>query len=636
MNIANTKFLNVPFIAGAALITFLGGAGLIVLLLFTGNKESNSETLSSQIQSAVQSQVSSIDDSKHDDDRFELTIDSIDDLSQFPSYFSRSVVLGKFLSGANFQQVLSLLDESKQFSDIALRQSTQVEIFRRLASLDPELALSHTHEFLRTQRKLYQSVIFQEWSSTDVNSVVMYTEQNLQDLEWDRRMMILHSILDSGHALSEEVKRDIARRFDLETYFDSLGERARRLAMLENPKEHWNLLLGDSLNDHEQIDDLVMLAHAMIENNGFDDFRTLHQKLADRHLRNEVLTEVLLARGRTVGYESAFNDAVLLLDDTNRSIVFDVADRWFNQDAEATFKALSQLEDEGLRDDLFETTALYLADWKPRRAIELLESFPESIRGVVVYTALFNLSTEDPIETAENLSKITQYQESEEEVPKYAQDAPDRIHNVAHNLFSAWAEFDALAAFEWLLTDPIVAHIHDEMNFEIKEAVTADNAEALIEIALKQPEDASKEDLEGVILSRLASIDFDKAKDLLPKMREGPARVLGYVTIGAGFFSRDNDPEKSIEFGKQLPKSEQAEYYLQLAGHWAAHDSTETVANIDLLPSAEAQARAASALINWHNNWRQDLSDEQIEHLKSYLPEEAQGNNVKVIRSSSD
>ena len=71
------------------------------------------------------------------------------------------------------------------------------------------------------------------------------------------------------------------------------------------------------------------------------------------------------------------------------------------------------------------------------QVLELLETFPESIRGVVVYKALFHLSTEDPIETANHLSKITQYQESEDEVPVYAQDAPDRIHNVAHNLFRA-------------------------------------------------------------------------------------------------------------------------------------------------------------------------------------------------------
>ncbi|MXW08088.1 MAG: hypothetical protein F4Z87_08245, partial [Gammaproteobacteria bacterium] len=119
--------------------------------------------------------------------------------------------------------------------------------------------------------------------------------------------------------------------------------------------------------------------------------------------------------------------------------------------------------------------------------------------------------------------------------------------------------------------------------------MTANNADAMIEIALKQSKDEPGVELEGVILSRLALIDFDKAKDLLPKMRAGDARVLGYAAIGAGIFYRENDPERSIEFAKELPELERAEYYLLLADRWAWHNGKETYAHIDLLPSAEAK-----------------------------------------------
>ena len=625
MNTVNTKFLNLPFITGAVLVSILGGTGLIVLL-FTGNKESNSDTPSSQDHTAMQSLVLPDDDSNRDEDSSEQTIQRIADLSNFPSHFSRSIALGKLLSEVDFQQALNLLDESKQLSDITLRQSTQVEIFRRLASLEPERALSHTHDFLRVQRNLYKSVVYQEWSFKDIDSLVTYTEQHLRKLESDETIMILHSILNSGHTLSVETQRDIARRFNLEYYFDSLEDRALRLAMQENPVKHWNLLLGDSLSDHDQIDDLVSIALAVIENDGFDAFRTLHTELSVRRIRNEVLSEVLIERSwsDTDDIESVFNDAVSLLDDTNRSIVFDIAERWFQLDAPATFEALSKLDDEGLRDDLFEITALYLADNNPLRALELLESLPEAIRGVVVYTAVFDLAVSDPIEAVKHLSKITQYQEQADEVPDSAKDTTDRIANVAFNLFANWAEFDAVAAFEWLLSDPTVAHMHNNPNihFELGRAVTANNAEALIEIALKQPNDASNVELAGIVLSKLASLDFDKAKDLLPKMSEQPARVMGYATIGAVFFYRDNDPEQSIEFGKQLLVSDRTEYYLLLAERWARHNAKETYAHLDLLPSAEAQARAASTLIEMHNRRRVVLSDEQLEHLMSYLPAE--------------
>lgn len=624
MNTANTKIKKLPFIVGAAFVTILGGTGLIVVLMFTGNKGSNSDTPSSQDHSAMQSLGSTVENSNHDQDRLEPTRQRIADLSKFPSHFSRSVALAKLLNEADFHQALNLLDESKQLSDIALRQSTQMEIFRRLATLEPEQALAHTHDFLRVQRNLYKSVVYQEWSYTDIDWLVTYTEQHLQSLERDERRMILNSILNAGHTLSEAAKRDIAKRFDLEFYFDTLEERVRERAMLENPVEHWNLLLGDSLNDHDQIEDLVSIALAVVANDGFDEFRILHKALSDRRIRNEVLREVLLDRSRNDDIESVFNDAVSLLDDTNRSIVFDIAERWLHQDALATSKALSQIEDEGLRDDLFESTALYLADRNPLRALELLESFPESVRSEVAYIAVFDIAVRDPIEAVKHLSKITQYQEQSDAVPDYAQEPPDRIANVVHNLFREWAEFDALAAFEWLLTDPIVAHVHSDssVRFAIGRAVTANNAEALIEIALKQSDAASNVELASTVLSKLASLDFYKAKDLLPKMSEKPARVMGYATIGAVFFYRDNDPKQSIEFSKQLPVSDRAEYYVLLAERWARHNAKETYANLDLLPSTEAKARAASTLIERHNGRRVVLSDEQLEHLKSYLPDE--------------
>lgn len=158
-------------------------------------------------------------------------------------------------------------------------------------------------------------------------------------------------------------------------------------------------MLGDSLSDHDQIDDLVSIALAVIENDGFDVCRRLHTELSDRHIQNEV--------------------------------------------------------------------------------------------------------------------------------PDSAKDATDRIVNVAFNLFANRAEFDAVAAFEWLLSDPTVAHVHNNRNihFELARAVTANHAEASIEIALKQSDDAPSVAFEGTILSNLVSLDFDKARGLLLKMREGSTRV---------------------------------------------------------------------------------------------------------------
>ena len=621
MNAARTKILKLPFVAGAALITILGGTGLILVFLFTGAKHSNSETPSSQEISTAQSPLSPVDNSKRAGDSVKQTIHSIEDLSKFTTYFSRSVALGTMLGEANLQQTLNLLDESKQLSDTALRQTTQVEIFRRLASLEPELALSQTHDFLSVQRKLYQSVIFQEWSSSDISAVVAYTEQHLQELDWGLSRMILNSILNSDASLSDDTKQDIAKRFGLEYYYSQMSESAQRTAMLENPVEHWNLLLHDQLNDNSQTEDFVDVALAVVAKDGFEEFMTMYAELTDRFSRNKVLHHVLLDRLRTDEFETVFNDAVSLLDNTNRSIVFDVADRWFQQDASATFEALSQLQDEGLRDDLLESTALRLADTNPLRTLEQLETLPESVKGIATYLAVFRLTASDPIEAVKHLSKLNQYPIQEDEDSPYARDAKDRMTQVALNLFSNWIRADVLAAFEWLLSDPIVAHVRSEAHFEIKRAVTANNAEAMIEIALKQSKDESGVELEGVILSRLALIDFDKAKDLLPKMRAGDARVLGYAAIGAGIFYRENDPERSIEFAKELPELERAEYYLQLADRWASHNGKETYAHIDLLPSAEAKARAASALIRRQGS-KKELSDEEIEHLKSYLPEE--------------
>lgn len=207
---------------------------------------------------------------------------------------------------------------------------------------------------------------------------------------------------------------------------------------------------------------------------------------------------------------------------------------------------------------------------------------------------------------------------------RYIEDVPEgkERREVVFNALLNWVQTDAVQAIEWTLNDPLAERHRKELMPMLPINVTEDNIDRLMELALNHPLDESGEGFERHIVARLAFVDVEKAKALIPKVREGRTRLMAQVAIGfSSIFSR-NDPSESIAYSDQVADNQKSEYFGLVLGGWAMRQPQQAYDYIDQLPSTESRARAAVWLIAYNTyNRNVTYSEEQIEYLTSYLTE---------------
>ena len=537
-------------------------------------------------------------------DHSTVQIQDLQDLISFRYSFSRSVALDNTLIEADFREVLNLLEQSSRIRSRMLRQSTQSAMFQRLAALDPARAFSHARSFPGNESEYFVLVVFREWSLSDTEQAVAYGEEAVhgESLTKSEKETILSTILHARSDLPGHEKREIGKRLGLESEAIALIDQFEKFALFENPSRAWNVLLDDDVDDFDQISQFVELALIQTEDHGLEVLFKLRDSISDRRTRTTVLRQVLSEKMTTHSPQSVFETTVNLVDDTNRSIIFDVASRWLSIDPVSLLSAIGQMTDGELREDLVTEVIYTWAVRDPRQLLQQLDAVPENLRELATNQAVFRLAGESPREASKYISKIT-----------------SNRNGVLSTLLQKWVYLDSVEALEWLLNDPQLGADREPLFYIfMRTGITSANAKSLVELALEHPPNESGLGLEGRIVGMLASIDIEKAKELLPRVREGPGRLKAHVEIGASYLFARGEPEESIAYGEQLPSSDRDEYYGMLFEKWAIQRPEEAIGMIDQLPTIEAKAGVARQLVEM-TSWLDVLSNEQIEELKSHL-----------------
>lgn len=545
---------------------------------------------------------------------------NVDQLMGVPSYFERSIALDNLLARASIDDCLKLLDESKKLTEMGLRNWTQQEIFRKLATIDPEAALVHTHDFLSNQRVQLVQAVFQEWAFSNFEAAVDYGEKYVQDVEYRESQAVLYSILQTKHDLSDDVRRQIGNRFGQEQFVVQMTEHEAKSALVENPINGWlQLLMGTESNLGES-EEFLEVALSVIEKEGFDTFARLHRELPDRRSRTEILRRVLRARIEVVGYQWVFEKAVELIDVSSRSIVFRIAEDWARRDIDSTLGAVARVANDDLRKYLRESVAIAWAERNPQRMLDNPISLPVSLRNTAEYTALFELAVKDPPTATKYLDRMSDWESAEFSGSQI--DPSIRRSSVVNSLMGNWASRDTEGAYEWLLASSESEESRDSLFFiDVLNQVSVANAEALVNVAMKYPIDAIGAASEGAIVASVARIDISTARNLVASVRDRASRINAHAAIGAALLKEDSNPNSSLEYAEELPQSDRAEYFLRLGGHWALESPKDAFKYIERLPSEEARSYAAFSLTQ-SNGWRQVLSEQQVEQLRPLLTEE--------------
>lgn len=605
--ISALHFQLVPYLIGTGLSIVLCVGALILFNPFD-NEGAQTTSAADERESGTPDGVAPIavpeSDESNQEPRRSLNLASIVEL---PSYFEGSVALDDILKNANLPTLKTLLDESHGLQGVERLRSTQTQIFRKFATLDPMQALSYAESLPKSLYEHFASIIYREWSVIDLDDALNFAEQHVPTLSWEGKSTVIEQIFRAAWELSDEAKLQIAERLEINPYVsNALLLEIESDKPLDNPIEAWEeALSNENVGDDERLQ-LEQIGLAVVAKDGYAKFAELANSIQDRRTRNHVIGRVLYDRLDDDEVEVVFEQALPLFHESARPVLFQLAENWCSSDPLAALSAMSKAPEDQLRKRLEEFVIKIWIDHSPLEVMEQLDVLPVEYREVAFTEGILSMSGRHPKETTEYLDKISD---------------PETKWNVMSNMLHNWASRDIEEGFRWFLDNPDLeipeGRSREALVSSLLFRVTPENAPALFELALKYPVGESDSGWEGRVVGALARMDMAKAKEMLPQVREGPGRLNTYVAIGFVIFYQDQNMKSIIELSEELPKEDQAQFFGQFVPRLVPQVAYE---QIDELPTPEAQAKAALGLLQRaEESSNNPFTDEQIEHLESFL-----------------
>ena len=584
--------------------------GVGVLIFF--NPFEDESTQSTSITDDRGSETPRLDNPQDDPDHIQSNRDSevgssLASIFEWPTYFESLVALDDMLKNAKVPTLIDLLDQSRDLQGVERQHTSQTQIFRKFATLDPIKALAHAKTFPQYHYEHFASLIYRDWSSFDLDAALTHAEKNVSTFGYQGRFEVLEQVFRAVWDRADDAKLQIAARLNFSSYSaDSVLKKIAREKPLDNPEETWKEVLGAENFGDDERDRLQQIAVAVIEQNGYLKFADLANSIQDRRIRTQLISYAMSNRMYTDDHDLVFNQAVHLFHETARPVLFELAEHWSRADPLSALNGIANVPSDPLKKRLVELAIDTWIDHRPKEVLQQLDLLPVEYREIAFNTGVMSMSAQNPRETTEYLDQISDAQTK---------------WNVMWNLLQNWAYRDIEEAFTWFLDNPDLeiplGNSRARLLASLLSRVTPESAPTLIELALKYPIDESGSGWEGNVVGFLAYSDMAKAKELLPEVREGPGRINAYVTIGLAIFRQDQSMNSVIELTEEITAGERVEFFGKLVPRLSPQVAYE---QIDELPTPEAQARAALGLLQRaEKSSNNPYTDEQIDHLKSLL-----------------
>lgn len=524
------------------------------------------------------------------------------------SYHEGSVALDNMLQNANIAKLVDLLEQSHNLENFEKQRSARVQILRKFATLDPVQALTYAESFPKIQYEHFASLIYRDWSLFDLDSALTYAEQHVPTLSIEGKTAIFEQIIRANWDRPDEVKLQIAKRLTVRS------STARDLLVsieidkpLDDPTAAWEGVLSSENIGEDESNRLHQIAVAVIENDGYTKFAELASTIQDRQIRTTVIRDTLFSRLDKEDIGTVFEHAVQLFRETGRPVVFELASRWTYTDPLSALKAVSDVSFYSLREHLVSTV---ISNWirnNPKDVLRQLESLPAEYREEVLIEGIWSVTARYPKEAPEYLGEISDL---------------NTKWSVMVNMLQNWASRNIEEAFTWFLDNPDLelqsGYSRAGLLQYLLYRVTAETGPSLFKLALEYPADESGSGWEGSIVGAIAQKDITKAKELLPQVRDEQGRMTAYAGIGHALFNQNNSMDSVIEFTEEIPDDQHVVFYGELVMRLRKQVAYE---QLDKLPTPEAQARAALKLLQRLAESYNPLTDEQMEHIESFLTE---------------
>ena len=537
----------------------------------------------------------------------EIVLQDLDDLDQIKSSFERGLALRNLLSNADEAQVTNLLAQSQDLFSHDQRNSAITVVLRRLAQLNPKLALRHLREMSeRHYPGQFVGLVYQEWVHSNLDEAIAHA----RTLDDDWKDSALRMIVQERKDLSEEVLKSIARDLGNEQIaITAIAHRKVEDAM-DNPEKAWMELAVDMQDERDSVWVISRVASAWVEQSGLGVLDQIYQSLTNSEMQQWVMRNVLEDVAES-DPAAAFRFALTIENDQYNMIISWVVGTWARSDPQSALAAASEIEKRTLRREMEERVVNSWAYEKPREVLEGIDGLPAHLHASAMSTALGQIAEESPEEAVGVVVSL--------------EPGPARM-TAAMSVTQNWAYQDPEAALDWILNEPSIEEFRRQLLSGVLHRIVRTNPELAMSAALSQPIEEGENGqwgnvgLEATVISNLAYSDLDKAIELLPQVRKGQTRLQAYQVV-SGALIRDGDIEEALTMAQQFPESDRNEFYIAVAGAWAQSDPEGLLNSMNRLPTKEAKSRAAMSLITY-NQYQKTLTEEQIEDVRKFLTDE--------------
>ena len=489
--------------------------------------------------------------------------------------FVHNAALFEALTQANEEELLALLDESRDGELGSVRDETIFAIAGRFAVIDPQAALAKFEELDDQERDPFLRGIFSEWCVSNLDEAIT-TATNLKRRE---RLSALLVILNVRDDLTQAQHNEIARKLghsDFASYFES---DSKAIDFADDPMTAWNVLINDGLDDFAQFDTLVLVAETLIEEQGLDALFHLHDPFDFSF--------------RIIGHTYVFDEVLreIVKNDPQNTWQYIQSGSTQTRDQLEGTDPLQNQNTVSPRDQAYmadRVQHLLIRSWAevyPETVLAEIAQIPHKLQPEACEYALAALVSTDPERTIELIQSLAPY--------------GSRNDATLREVIRRWSALDPSAALDWVLSASEMDNVatynpgrspSNKMDI-LRTAFAAlgreDPKRALRIAALQE----KSEFFEGSIMGALAHSDIESAIEVLPLISPS-ARTSATETV-AEALAESGEVERGMEILHEYEdrSGEEVSWYWFFRS-WRDYNAVDL---FDRMDSFEPKLRTAAA-----------------------------------------
>lgn len=376
---------------------------------------------------------------------------------------------------------------------------------------------------------------------------------------------------------------------------------------IRHPEAAWEVLVRSG-SGVSQLETLLKVAQFWIEKDGIQVIDQIGATLSDPTVREAVIASVLQSVTST-DPQMALQQALGLEGVSRQLALQTIIEVWATTDPQAALAGVSVLESRSDRKTLQETILRVWANTSPHGLLEAVESLPENLRKLGLEEALLVISRDTPEEAVRLIADLTDR---------------ELVDKLSKEIATYWSEQDPRAALDWVLNNHFPTNvIQAEALMIVLGNLTKEDPDLAFQTARDQPivlRGQYYRGLEVTVIQQLVEHDIDAAMEMLAQIRnEGLTVAHAYSEVGRAFI-RNGEFDRALKLGERLSERGQRNYNGALMYQWAMTEPESLFSAIEGLPNDLTREQAARGLMRY-NPETYALSEEQLQHIATYLPE---------------